>query len=452
MSRTTTSTSTYPDFPMSFRTPLPREMIKEIIDNISHHTDLKACSLVSKDWAYPARIHLFHHVGIYPEEADDWLSRLPESIQRMAPHIVKFEFLVHCPSAPGMPLFRWDGSGGLLARLISSLADSPVRWLRIRSFGVGGFNKTTLEQCFEPICHSLRSLVLDNLVTCPDATRYLISLFPNLDNLHTGKAHSASTQLASGWVGCGTKHSPRLSGMLLFYSAASPGGAELLASVVSLSPRFRMIFPVEVTSSNWGAMRELVEACAETLESVPLVSWGLYVGTRSLSVVCFMSLITAVTGSAPRDLFSSCDTLREVGFAAWDRYRYAKIHETLSSITSKDLCTVSLQLAFSNWSLSDRAWKEFCRCWRDLENVLCHLADRRLANGQSPLVLEIIWERLAGHKGNCGMTRPGTILPKFREKGLIRFVEGKPSCNRCREILAEGSQASAGVQLSPRNR
>jgi len=253
-------------------------MIKEVIDNLSHNTDLKACSLVSKSWAYPARKHLFHHVHIYPEEADDWVSRPPESTQRMAPHIVKFELSDHRVSPPGMPPFFWDGSGGLLTRLISSLAPSPVRWLRIRFFGVGGFDKAALEQCFQPISHSLRSLVLDNLEACPNAARYLISLFPNLDNLHTDKVLPTSTQLASRWVGCGTKHSPRLSGMLLFYSAASPGGAELLASVVSLSPRFRVIFPVEATSSNWDAMRELIEACAETLESVPLVSWGHYVG------------------------------------------------------------------------------------------------------------------------------------------------------------------------------
>jgi len=263
---------------MSSRIDLPQEMIKEVIDNISDRTDLEACSLVSRSWTYPTRKPLFHHVCIYPEKANDWLSRPLESTQRMAPHIVKFELSVHRTSAPGIPPFRWEGSGGLLARLISSLTNSPIKWLRIRSFGIEGFNKTTLEQCFEPISRSLCSLVLDDLVACPDATRYLISLFPNLDNLRTGNALSTSTQLASGWVGCGIKHLPRLSGVLLFYSAASPGGAELLESVVSLSPRFRAIFPVEVISSNWGAMGGLLEACAETLQSVPLVSWGLYVG------------------------------------------------------------------------------------------------------------------------------------------------------------------------------
>ena len=264
---------------MSFRIYLPQEMVKEVIDQLSHNDDLAACSLVSRSWGYPARKRLFHHICIYPEEVDDWLSRPHESIERMAPHIVKLELTDHSTSAPRTPPFFWEGSG-LLTLLISSLATSPVRWLSIRTFDVVGFNKTTLEQCFEPIAHSLRSLVLHNLVTCPGATRYLISLFPNLEDLHTGNISSTSAQLASRWVGCGTKHSPKLCGTLEFYSAVSKGDAELLAGIVSLSPRFRVISPVEVTTSNWGAMRGLMEACAGTLESVPLVSWGFYVGKR----------------------------------------------------------------------------------------------------------------------------------------------------------------------------
>lgn len=114
----------------------------------------------------------------------------------------------------------------------------------------------------------------------------------------------------------------------------------------------------------------------------------------------------------------------------------------LSSIRSKHLSTITLHLAFSNRFLSDCAWEVFCRWWGDLEHTLCHLADRRLANSRSPLVLKIIWERRAGHKGNCGMEHPDTILSRFREKGSIQFVEGDPSCcKRCAKILVEGSQA-----------
>lgn len=151
-----------------------------------------------------------------------------------------------------------------------------------------------------------------------------------------------------------------------------------------------------------------------------------------------------MTVSTPPNLFSSCSKLRKVGFAAWGRYRRAEVHETLSSITSRHLSVVSIQLAPSDWSLSGHAWEEFSRWWGDLENALCHLADRRLASGQSPLVLEIVWRRLVTHGGDCGMTHPDTIMPKFKEKGLIRFVESAASgCRRCADILADGSQASS---------
>jgi hypothetical protein len=131
------------DFPMSSCASLPPEMVNEVIDDISSNAVLKACSLVSRSWSYPAHSCLFHHVRIRPEEVEDWLSRPPESVQRIAPHIVKFELQDRRGSPLVEPSFRWDGSGGLLTRVISSLLSSPVRWLRVESFDAGGFSKTT---------------------------------------------------------------------------------------------------------------------------------------------------------------------------------------------------------------------------------------------------------------------------------------------------------------------
>ena len=431
--------------PMRFRTPLPQELVDEFIDKVSGNADVKACSLVSRSWAHPARKRLFHHVRICPGSFRDWLSRPPESVQRMASYIVKVELSDHWVRTPSPP-FRWEDPVDLLTRLISSLALSPVQWLKIGSFSVGGFDKTTLEQCFEPICHSIHSLILDNLMACPDATRYFISLFPNLDNLHIdGVSPTSMARPAPEWAGCGIKHSPRLSGTLQFSSGRI--GSELFASIASLSPRFRVIFPGGITSSNWGAMRGLMGACAETVEMVSVVWWESRLGMHcGLRWYIYILLTTPATDPTPTDLFSSCKRLRRVGLAAWGQYRRAEVHETLSTITSKHLSAISLQLAPSDRSLPNENQEEFRQWWQNLENVLCHLADRCLGNGQAPLVLDIIWRRSAGHKGDCGVTYPDTILPKFREKGLIRFNEGNHSdCWHCADILADGSQTSGGT-------
>ena len=256
---------------MSSRISLPQELIGEVVDNLSRNVDVEACSLVGRSWGYPARKRLFHHLRVCPEGVEGWLTRPPASVQRMAPHIVKFE-LYDWTRLQGAPPFRWEDPESL-TRLITSLASSPVRWLRIESFGMNGFSKATLEQCFESISHSLHSLELGNLAACPDATTYLLSLFPNLDNLHIRDVLPTSVQPPSEWVGCGIKHSPKLSGTLEFFNMEGADVSEFFTSIVSLSPRFRTICPGNITSSNLSAVRRLMDACAETVESVPLVWW-----------------------------------------------------------------------------------------------------------------------------------------------------------------------------------
>ena len=260
---------------MLLRISLPQELVNEIVGNLLDNADLEACSLVSRSWGYPASSRLFRHVRVCPEKVEDWFSRPPESVQKMAPHIFKFELSADPVDPWGAPPFYWDDSKGLLTLMISSLASSPVQCLRIESFGVEGFNKITLEQCFEPICRSLRSLEFNTLAACTDATIYLISLFPNLDNIDTGEVMPALIELAPEWDGCGIKHSPKLSGTLRFSN--KPGvtdDSKLLAGIASLSPRFRTISPGKITYLNSSALSMLVEACAETVESVPFLWWG----------------------------------------------------------------------------------------------------------------------------------------------------------------------------------
>ena len=80
-----TFTSTFPSFLMPSCASLPQELVNEVINDISNNADLKACSLVSRSLAHPARNQHFHHIRVFLEEARAWLSRPPESVQRMAP-------------------------------------------------------------------------------------------------------------------------------------------------------------------------------------------------------------------------------------------------------------------------------------------------------------------------------------------------------------------------------
>jgi len=258
------------DPPMSFRIPLPQDIIDEFIDNLSRNVDMTTCTLIGRSWGYPARKPLFHRVRVCPAGVESWLSRPLESVQRMAPHIVKFELADYWVRLPGAPPFCWEDTESLLTRLISSLALSPVQWLRIESFGINGFTKATIEQCFEPIRHSLRSLELDNLTACPDATRYLISLFPHLDDLYIGSVLPMPTLPAPEWTNCEVKHSPKLSGTLRFSTTTDMGNSGLFLRIASLSPRFRVFSPGMITKSSSDAVQGLIEACAETAESVPL--------------------------------------------------------------------------------------------------------------------------------------------------------------------------------------
>lgn len=427
---------------MSSRISLPQELVNEVINNLSDNADFKVCSLVSGVWVYPASSRLFHHIRVRPGDVDGWLFRPPDSVQRMAPHIFKFELSEHEVKLPDAPHFYWDDSEGLLTRVISSLALSPIKWLRIESFCTGGFTKTTLEQCFEPICHSLRSLELNNFTAHPDATVYLVSLFPNLDDLHIGNALSIPTQPAPEWDECGIKYSGRLSGTLRF-SGVRTEEEKLFTGIVSLSPRPRAISPGGVSSLKWSAVQMLMDACAGTVESVPLV-WGMCCGLCGRFL--YTLLTTSTIGCFPPDLFTSCKKLRKIGFGIWEDFDCSQVQKTLYSITSEHLSTVSLELAYPDWYIACHTCEDFCQ-WRGLEGCLCHLADWCLTNNKSRLVLEIVWWRPDGHEGDCGtIPHNETIVPRFREKGLVRFAESSTSdCQRCAEILSGKPQTSCDI-------
>jgi hypothetical protein len=80
---------------------------------------------------------------------------------------------------------------------------------------------------------------------------------------------------------------------------------------------------------------------------------------------------------------------------------------------------IYLRLAVASWTLQiGQAWND--DGWREFEDFLCRLTEERLDDGE-PLVLELGIQR--NHLSPThGPLDPGKMLPRFRERGLIRFV------------------------------
>jgi hypothetical protein len=141
-------------------------------------------------------------------------------------------------------------------------------------------------------------------------------------------------------------------------------------------------------------------------------------GLRSGRIFTLLTIF--VVEGTPPDLFSPCKKLHHVGIAIRSSYRGARVQEVLSSITSKHLSTISLEIAHPDWRLLGTPERSH-QWWGYLENVLCQLADRCSVNNK--LALDIFWWRRRRHRGDCGVTYPDMIMPRFREKGSIHFTE-----------------------------
>ena len=83
-----------------------------------------------------------------------------------------------------------------------------------------------------------------------------------------------------------------------------------------------------------------------------------------LVLAVFMSLTTSAIDRMAPNLFAPCRKLRKVRLGIWEEFRGTEVQKVLSSITSKHLSTVSLELAHPDWYITCHTWEEFYGWWR----------------------------------------------------------------------------------------
>ena len=92
------------------------------------------------------------------------------------------------------------------------------------------------------------------------------------------------------------------------------------------------------------------------------------------------------------------------------------------SSRSRHISVIYIEILDSLHTLQvDVVWVD--QGWQRFEDFLCQLAEERVDDGV-PLVLELgIFRDL---QLASGPLHPGTILPRFRKRGLLRFVAVPP--------------------------
>ena len=118
-------------------------------------------------------------------------------------------------------------------------------------------------------------------------------------------------------------------------------------------------------------------------------------------------------------ILNPCTNLRRIGVCGGEFARIWSVAETtLRSLRSRHISVIYLEIVETLCTLRvGRVWSN--RGWQQFEDFLCELADERIDDGE-PLVLELgIWRnpRFKAY----GPLDPGGMLPRFRERGLIRF-------------------------------
>lgn len=244
----------------------PQELIQKIIDEIPSKRDLKTSSLVGRNWTCRSQQKLFRHIVINPLYVKGWLNRSEETCAAMAPWIIKFELAGSAKQQWGVA--PWD-EPSVLTRLIGSLASSPIQHLAITPFHMGRFRKTSLIRCFQPIAKSLCSLELKFVKTCTPALVFLISMFPNLDDVLLERVTTAPMVWTPG--GYDSEYIPSFAGTFEYLDLNDSIRPGFLSWIMDYPLWFHTISPGMLAKDDVFVFAELVKMCASTLQEIPHV-------------------------------------------------------------------------------------------------------------------------------------------------------------------------------------
>lgn len=242
---------------------LPQEIVDQIIDELSSTLDLKSSSLIGPEWTQRSQQKLLQHVVVTPANVELWLSRPETTAEKMSRFVTKFALRGDPNSS--MP---WDDPS-TLTQLIKSLASSSIQSLTIISFSMRRFRKASLFRCFELIAESLCSLELRFLRICSPALTFLISMFPNLDDIFLERISTTSMTWSNRSYEF--EYIPSFAGTFEYLDIDDDIRPALLSWILEYPLWFHTISPGMLKRNDVPMFAKLMENCAATLKEIPHV-------------------------------------------------------------------------------------------------------------------------------------------------------------------------------------
>ena len=133
---------------------IPQEIIDEIVDHAADDkatrvASLQGCSLISSQWLYRSRKHLFHKMWFSDTNFPKWCEEIQPGDGGPSPHVIVLHYHANFTEA-----------GQLAKHYIHFSSFTNLQKLHLRATPIHGFTDEELSMCFKEMGRSVRSVSL----------------------------------------------------------------------------------------------------------------------------------------------------------------------------------------------------------------------------------------------------------------------------------------------------
>ena len=254
---------------------LPYDVLEMVLVHLTHNLeDLKACSLVCRSWYIATVSHLHRTLTLGGDGVDHTRCKLGPVYALHKLGLARLVKEVQVEQLWGLGCWFTPNVPGL--HYFSSF--SNIHTLKFQNLEIYRFIPN-VDYYFGYFSTSLRSITLLNPNCTPRQLSHFLSLFSNLDDIEIERAGTSTPNIPTPGLELGPLSTPKLRGRLALHEFHS---VETWTQLITFCGGLQ--FRHMDLRESAGCVPTLLEACAETLETLRLNARDASVGERSCCV------------------------------------------------------------------------------------------------------------------------------------------------------------------------